>query len=466
MIKSPSLASRSYVFPHRTGLFQLFVATILTFFLCSISHAIEMKGINYIAWDANGLLTEDSDTSLANTRKIGCNWIGLNVTWYQDDINSTLIEPDPCSSSTTESIIHAIDKCHQLGMKVMLKPLVECRSQVWRGFINPSPEWFAAYQNFINFWADIAESHNAELFCTGCELTNTTGQSSSWRSVIQDIRNHYSGSIIYAANPDEEKNITWWDELDYIGIDAYYPLTDQNNPTLEELETAWGNRTDAIESWRDSNWSNMQIVFTEAGYRSIDGTNQGPWQISSLPYQIDMQEQADCYNALLSQCKDRKWWSGVFWWNWEVEPGLGGPDNAFFTPHNKTAEAVIANYYICLKGDLTGDSKINFEDLSILAAYWLSYHPSIDIYPLPYGDGIIDFRDFAAFAKNWMAELNLDGDINGDCKVDSEDLKRLTNKWLSSRKPGSISEDINRDGHVDLLDYALLAGSWIQAPLP
>jgi hypothetical protein len=132
VIKIPSLTSRSYVLLHRTGLFQLLAAAVLTIFLCAISHAIEMKGMNYIAWDANGLLTADSDMSLTNARKIGCNWIGLNVTWYQDDVNSTLIEPDPCSSSTTESVIHAIDKCHELGMKVMLKPMVDCRDTTWR----------------------------------------------------------------------------------------------------------------------------------------------------------------------------------------------------------------------------------------------------------------------------------------------------------------------------------------------
>ncbi len=471
MIKSPSLTSRSYVFLHRTGLFQLLVATALTIFLCSTSNAIEIRGMSYIAWDANGLLTEDSNISLANARKIGCNWIALNVRWFQDDVNSTLIEPDSCCSSTPESVIHVIDKCHELGMKVMLKPMVECRDDTWRGEINPSSAWFATYQNFINFWAGVAENHNVELFCTGTELANTTGWSSSWRNVIQNIRNpnnpnHYTGPLTYAANPDEEKNITWWDELDYIGIDAYYPLTDQNNPTLEELETAWGNRANAIESWRNSNWSNMPIIFTEVGYRSIDGVNKAPWLRPSPPFQIDLQEQADCYNALLNQCKDREWWSGVFWWNWEVDPNFGGPNNAYYTPHNKPAEAVLADYYVCLRGDLTGDSRVNFEDLSMLATYWLSYNLSIDIYPAPYGDGIIDYHDFATVAKNWMVYLNLNGDINGDCKVDFGDLSRLTNQWLRTCNPGSIPEDINRDGLVNFADYALLAGSWMQAPPP
>ena len=423
--------------------------------------------MSYIAWDANGLFTPESDISLANTKKIGCNWIAMNVCWFQDDVNSIVIEPDYSRySSTPESVIYAIDKCHELGMKVMLKPLVECRDDAWRGKINPSTAWFAAYQNFINFWAGIAEEHNVELFCVGCEFMNTTTWSSSWRNIAQGVRSSYTGPLIYAANPDEEKNITWWDELDYIGIDTYYPLTDINNPTLTELETAWNNRADAIEDWRNSFWPNMKIIFTEVGYRSIDGTNRTPWQRPSPPYQIDLQEQADCYIALLNQCKDRPWWLGAFWWNWEVEPDFGGPNDPHFSPHNKPAETVLANYYVCLRCDLTGDYTVDFEDLSTLAAWWLFDNPSIDIYPAPDGDSTINYWDFAAFTKNWMANVNLDGDINGDCKVDFEDLSRLRDQWLKVCKPGSLSEDINRDGFVNLTDYVLLAGSWAQASPP
>ena len=450
-----------------SGLSTLSIAAIITILLYSTANAIEIKGMSYIAEGTNdGLLTADSDASLADARRIGCNWITLCPIWFQDNINSTLITPDN-SSSTPESVIHAIRRCHELGMKVMLKPHVQCRDKVWCGNINPSEAWFATYQNFINFWAQVANSNNVELLCIGAELSHTTTWSLSWRNVIQNIRTHYTGPLIYGANTDEEQYIDWWDAVDYIGIDAYYPLTDVNNPTLAQLETAWSNRADVIESWRNSYWPNRQIIFTEVGYRSVDGANKAPWSLPS-PYLVDLQEQADCYKALLSQCKDRQWWSGVFWWNWEADPNFVGPDpnNAHYTPYNKPAEAVLVDCFVCLKGDFTGDSKVNVEDLNTLASYWLSYHPAVDISPAPDGDGIIDYHDFAVFAKNWMVYLNLNGDINGDCKVDFNDLSRLTGKWLSTCIPGGLPEDINRDGHVNLADYSMLAGSWMQASSP
>jgi hypothetical protein len=465
-MKGHSSTKRNHSPPQGTYLFQLLIAAISSSFLLSSANAIEMKGMSHIAWDSTGLATEDSDTSLANARAIGCNWIALCPTWFQDNPNSTIIEPNYARHSPTpESVVHAIDRCHELGMKVMLKPHVALYDGIWCGNINPSPQWFAAYQDFINFWAKIAESNGVELFCVGAELVNTTGQSSSWTDIIQDIRTHYTGPLTYGANPGEETNINWWDALDYIGIDAYYPLTDQNDPTQEELNTAWSSRADAIETWRNNNWPNMQIIFTEVGYRSIDGVNKAPW-LRPSPFYLDLQEQADCYDALMSQCEQRKWWSGVFWWNWEVDPNFGGPNNAYYTPHNKPAEAVLANYYVRLKGDFNCDYTVNLDDLSTIAAYWLSYHPSIDIYPAPAGDGIIDFRDFAVFAGNWMVTLNITGDINGDLDVDFWDLSRLANQWLQTCEPGSIPEDINGDGIVNFGDYALLAENWMQATPP
>jgi len=312
-----------------------------------ISSAIEMKGVSYTAWSEDALFTEDSDISLANARAIGCNWVAICVWWFQDNINSTVIEPDYTRySAEPNSVVHAINRCHELGMKVMLKPMVDCRDGSWRGNINPSTDWFSAYQDFANFWADIAQDNKVEMFCIGCELVNTLSWTSSWRNIIQGVRtNHYSGPITYAANHGQEQNINWWDELDYIGIDAYYSLTSKNDPTLAELKTAWNNRCNSIETWRNSNWPSMDIIFTEVGYQSVDGTNKTPWWTDPGSNPIDLQEQADCYKALLSQCKGRSWWLGAFWWNWETDPDAGGPENPYHPMQNKPAELVLYHYY-------------------------------------------------------------------------------------------------------------------------
>ncbi len=53
--------------------------------------------------------------------------------------------------------------------------------------------------------------------------------------------------------------------------------------------------------------------------------------------------------------------------------------------------------------DFNGDGKIDFEDLSALANGWLRMSESLsaDIGPYPVGDGVVNLRDFALFARYW-----------------------------------------------------------------
>jgi hypothetical protein len=58
-----------------------------------------------------------------------------------------------------------------------------------------------------------------------------------------------------------------------------------------------------------------------------------------------------------------------------------------------------------ITGDITGDGKVDFEDLEILANQWLQPPgiPSADIAPSPSGDGIVNLLDFAVLAENWLS---------------------------------------------------------------
>ncbi len=378
--------------------FLIFAAIIA--FHSPKSFAIEMKGVSYAGWWEEAYLTEDSDESLATARQAGCAWVAINLWWFQDTISSTEIYPDySWYSVSPESVIHAINRCHELGMKVMLKPNVDPKDGHWRGEINPSAEWFEAYTEFINYWADIAEANGVELFCVGCELINTTGWSSSWRDVIEDVRTHYTGPLVYAANHGNEQSVTWWDVLDYIGIDAYYPLTSKNDPTLAELKSAWNSRANNIENWRNYYWPTKQVIFTEVGYTSTDGTNRTPWDYSgSAP--LDLQEQADCYEALLSQLHVRDWWMGPFWWNWETDPNAGGPTNKSHTPQNKPAEQVMSNYYLVIPGDFDDDWDVDLTDLQFMTDYWLD--SGVIGIPDLNNDQEVNLLDFAILADHWF----------------------------------------------------------------
>lgn len=309
------------------------------------------KGMNYVALSKERLSSAGSDESLKALSKTGTKWVAVIVTWYQESCSSTSIFPG-ANSPSDESLIHAIDTIHSLGMKAMVKPhleIIDTSGGSWRGEIACAKDdwdaWFDSYSKFITHYAAIAEEHKAEMFCIGTELTSVAiMKKNSWKEkVINPVRGIYNGPLIYAANWDEEyQNVVFWDELDYVGIDAYFPLSDKENPTSEEIKKGWEQWVADIEEFQTR--VNKPVVFTETGYCSAPGTTKTPWEEVARG-NIDMKLQADCYEALMETFWNKRWFYGVYWWRWGTSTNLGGPGNRSFTPQNKTAEDVVTRWY-------------------------------------------------------------------------------------------------------------------------
>jgi len=181
----------------------------------------------------------------------------------------------------------------------------------------------------------------------GTELSGTSQRVTQWRTILKHIRSLYTGPITYAANWGEAFEINWWNDVDAIGVDAYYPLTDTNQPTLVQLKDAWKPIVTRLGNL-SLRWQ-RPIILTEIGYRSVDGANRFVAVGEESPA-IDLQEQADCYQAVFESFQGQIWWRGVYWWNWTPDPVDGGPQNNGFTAHNKPAENILrANYGAELK---------------------------------------------------------------------------------------------------------------------
>ena len=300
-----------------------------------VTGAIKLhKGVSLPLWNENVNLA-DLRQSLADMVTAGVTYVAVNVFWFQENINSTVIAADFSLYSAADATVElVIDEIHAQGMAVMLKPLVNLSddSEHWRGEIVGSETWFTGtdgYGDLINHFADMAEAKGAELLCVGTELVATASEDARWRTVIAGARARFSGELTYAANHGGEgaatqAAITWWDALDYAGIDAYYPLTDEDDPTVTQLRAAWAAHAQTIETWRTALdvGDRKPILFTEIGYRSWDGANKNPTEMSSKDdTNVDQGEQADCYTATFEELWGKKGWlRGLYWWNWEVDP--------------------------------------------------------------------------------------------------------------------------------------------------
>lgn len=307
------------------------------------------KGMAFPTWIADQYGTLASDESLSILVQTTCTeWVQLVPTWYQNDRYSNRMFPDyERQTATMESLKHAIQTSHTLGLKVMIKPHVDALSGDWRGTFQPEdPEaWFNYYTDMMMAFALIAENQDVEILSIGCEFVEltTAEYSPDWREVIQTVRNVYEGPLVYAANWGREAlQVEFWDDLDLIGIDSYFELTNKTDPDLDELLAAWAPYLVQIESIHQT-WQ-KPILLTEIGYRSIDGANMRPWDWASHG-ELDLSEQALCYQSVIRAFGEKSWFHGIYWWNWEPDISLGGPTDRGYTPFGKPAERVLKEWY-------------------------------------------------------------------------------------------------------------------------
>ena len=308
------------------------------------------KGVVYVSWSKEGYLDADSDKSLEALKATGATWVNILLTWYQQNCQSTEIQKTNLSPST-ETLAHAIRKAHELGLKVMLKPHVDLLNESdgsWRGEIGCTNEadwdkWFKSYTDYMMYCADLAKKEKAEMICIGTELTTAaTTKGYMWRDMIKKIRGNYSGLLTYAAHWDEYPDVRFWDLLDYVGIDAYFPISEKMNPSYDEIKTAWEKWAGEIEEFQKK--VNKPVIFPETGCNSCDGALIRPWEHNPRR-EVNLALQENDYKIINEIFSAKPWFYGQYWWYWGTNAKMGGPYNTGFTPQNKPAEQAIKDGY-------------------------------------------------------------------------------------------------------------------------
>lgn len=243
-----------------------------------------------------------------------------------------------------------IDLLHKNGVKVMLKPQI----WIWRGkftgtlAMNSEDDWKAlesSYEKFILNYAQLAQETNTDLFCIGTELEQfVKNRPEFWKVLIKKVKEIYKGKLTYAANWDEYTRTTFWEDLDYIGIDAYFPLCEEVTPTVAQCREGWQRHKEVIREL--SKTKNKPVLFTEYGYRSTDKTAWKPWLVDRHENPVNLEAQVNATKAIFEEFWGEDWFAGGYVWKWFIrhkEAG-GGEDNRF-TPQNKPAQGVIAEFY-------------------------------------------------------------------------------------------------------------------------
>ena len=289
---------------------------------------------------------------LAPLEQLGVDWISQTPFGWVRSIDSPEIRYDGSHGlwgESDEGLSRTAQWARERGIKTLLKPHLWVHRAGWPGDIAMHTEedwalWFESYERFILRYARFAEEQGLEAFAVGTELGGTTGREREWRGIIGKVREVYRGRLTYCANWNEEpERIGFWDALDFIGIQAYYPLAAGASPSRDKVRVAWGPvvaRLDAL-----AKRTRKAVVFTEVGYRSQDGALERPWEwdTEGTP---NLELQRTAFAAMFDALWDRPWFGGTFVWKWHpvLAPGESGACD--FTPQGKPALDAIRAVYL------------------------------------------------------------------------------------------------------------------------
>jgi hypothetical protein len=315
---------------------------------CHVTRDAPRVGFNLVSWDA----ARQTDTSTWGRAIQEMYDAGVRdftiVTYRFVDKTTGQISPGSgfhlASPPENKEIIFSIKKGTRLGMRASLNPFIEIDNpkgigHEWRGTLNFSgsnlERFFRHYSHYLSEMATLAREIGACRLYIGSELKALTVNPSArkhWTALIQSVRRILGKggtTLTYAANHDDYTKVPFWDELDEIGIDAYFLLVPQTlavgrgKPSIETVQTGWEKILEPIK--RFSEERHKSVIFSEWGTVPFDLTTSQPWNWK--PSEIaDPEEQLHAYQgtlaALLSQ---GNWLEGVVFWHWGMPGNEGSP---------------------------------------------------------------------------------------------------------------------------------------------
>ncbi len=314
---------------------------------CAPNHHEKVNGLSWVS--SNMVVNASHIQPVVN---VNANYTALIPFAFLPELNSTEVQFNVSQQwwgETEEGIRVTSQLLADKNVKRMLKPQIWVLGGKFVGFIKMDNEadWEIfedSYEDFILFYAKIAEQEGFEMFSIGTEMkTMVLERPQFWLELITKVRTIYKGKVTYAANWDSYKNPKFWKQLDFIGIDAYFPLSDQKTPTVSELELAWVPIAQDIK--HVSKKEGKPVLFTEFGYRSVDYTALEPWEGNHNTVNHDAQINA--LTAVFKTFWKEEWFSGGFLWKWyDNHSTAGGVENTRFTVQNKPAEDIVKQWYL------------------------------------------------------------------------------------------------------------------------
>ena len=280
------------------------------------------------------------DPTMDVIRKTGATWVATHpyARIGNDGHVGALGRDEAADFDISEVPAHwtrPIEAAHAAGLKIAIKPhLAHWGSSFdWRGAIDFGDDmeaWDRFFDGYESWIVAIAKAcRDADGLFIGTELGGTIRFEARWRSIIKHIREVSDVPLSYAANWDRYQDVGFWDALDAIGIQAYFPLSEVERPDRSVIEAAWTTRMKSLHDWAETH--DRHVVFAELGYAQRWAAAATPWEGHDLTTDA-ASFQAMLLEVALQAIEAEPLVDGAFLWKWFPEPRAVGRNFKLATP--------------------------------------------------------------------------------------------------------------------------------------
>jgi hypothetical protein len=324
-------------------------------------------------------------TVFQDLKRIGSGWVFLTPTWTYRDNKSAIIGPVAGANPLWGDLLQTINQADSSGLNVAVfpQPRLSLPVDLWwqsapRDF-SWWVTWFESYKTFLINFADLSTKTQAKALVIGGDWLmpalpggklvdgSPSGVPSDalarWKDLIEQIRTHYKGTLIWAL--PFTKNLIdipgFISDVDQVYVLFSLPVSNASSPIEKELEGNFG-------SFFDSNLAPLQQsigkpIILGVSYASILGSASScvalndpkcinPIAISqpgldSQLVTLDLQAQLDVYNALMVVVNQRDWINGFISRGYYPPAAL---QDKSFSIHGKPAFDVLWYWFSRLRG--------------------------------------------------------------------------------------------------------------------
>lgn len=301
--------------------------------------------------DLKDIAIEFQDYKNLGTNSITVTW-GVPVNENTGDLVNSFNINSPLLGKglhfpTLDEITQISKIAKSLGLSVILKPQANTMDaqfgtngtlpdNIYSSSTGPKFDantFLSQWATYMSSVAKVAQQVGAVGIVIGTENAgfDTTQYLTQWQKVVDNIKQSFTGFTTYAAF--RLSNVALWKVVDIIGIDAYYPLTTNQNPTYSDALSGWTkNSIGSTLSILGSNTSQVNIVsylknlssqynkplyFSEFGGMAGNGVLSGNSGTGGNGNGISFQQQEYLYGSMyeaLSLANSDNWFLGASLW--------------------------------------------------------------------------------------------------------------------------------------------------------